>query len=239
MNDQIYNVPIEARERGERLRRLRNLANLPRKVLCEEANININTYIGYEVGRYGGLTKKGAIKLLDYFNSKGVYCAVDWLIEGHGKTPYVITDLELNSQKTSDDFSISVMISEEQKIKEEILLFHEHYKNSVDLQISDDGMSPVYESGSYVAGIPYYEPDIHILIGSNCIVQTKNGENFVRNIREGRTENTYTLTCINPETVINEPILYDVKLSFAAEVIWHRKICKETEGSLNTQVDLC
>lgn len=74
-------------EEGERLRRIRNLANLSRKVLCDEAEININTYIGYEVGRYGGLTKKGADKIIHYLSSKGVYFSMEWLMNGVGKGP--------------------------------------------------------------------------------------------------------------------------------------------------------
>lgn len=224
MNDQIYHASIEARERGERLRRIRNLANLSRKTLCEEAEININTYIGYEVGRYGGLTKKGADRVITYLTSKGVYCSLDWLMQGEGKAPKVITESTAPT---------SFLESETLKMAEELQLFHSHYKNSIDYQIIDDGMLPLYEIGSYVAGVACSEVNIKKVVGFDCIVKTKSGELIVRNVREGRIENTYTLTCINPETSVNSPILYDVKLSFAAKIIWHRKIHKTYDDASN------
>lgn len=215
MNEQVYNVSIEARERGERLRRVRNLANLSRKDLCDEAQININTYIGYEVGRYGGLTKKGADKVINHLSSKGVYCTLDWLMHGIGAGPSVNTDIQLKK-------SVEIY-SETHKIKDELLLFHAHYKNAVDYQITDNGMFPIYEIGSYVAGIACFGDTIENLIGSDCIIQTANGGLIVRNLRRGRLKDFYTLTCINPDTLLDYPILYDEKISFAARIIWHRK----------------
>lgn len=220
MNDQIGNVSVESRERGERLRRIRNLANLSRKMLCDAAEININTYIGYEVGRYGGLTLKGADKVIHCLSSKGVYCSLAWLMHGVGKGPEVITDTDLIS---ASDSYLDV-ISEEQKIRNELNVFRDHYKDAVDRQIIDDGMLPTYEIGSYVAGVPVSKSSIANILGSDCIVQLKSGEMMVRNLREGRVQGAYILTCTNPDTSIYEPILYDVKLAYAAKIIWHRRL---------------
>lgn len=221
MNDQVSSS-LEGRERGERLRRLRNLANLSRKFLCEQADININTYIGYEVGRYGGLTKKGAEKILSFLSTKGVYSSVEWLMDGVGTSPHVLTDL------LSPEASLLVL-SEEQKVSEELALFNTHYKHAIYHQLMDDGMAPLYELGCYVAGIPIAGDAIKNLIGLNCILQTKNKKILVRNLRKGRTENTYTLTSINPITSVKDPVLYDVELVFAAEIIWYRKIFKSID----------
>ena len=49
------------KSRGERLRRVRNLANLSRKNFPLHG-INLNTLKGWEIGRHGGLTEKGAKK---------------------------------------------------------------------------------------------------------------------------------------------------------------------------------
>lgn len=217
MNDQIYSPGMEARERGDRLRRLRNLANLSRKSLCDQAEININTYIGYEVGRYGGLTKKGADKILQFLSDKGVYCSLDWLMYEVGNGPQVITEIGTEGKENP------LILTEEQKIKDELVLFHKHYENAVDYKVLDDGMGPLFKVGDYIAGIPCFGDDIKNLLGSNCILQINKGDMIVRNLREGRNENTYTLTCSNPETSIGHPILYDVKLAFAATIIWHRK----------------
>lgn len=222
MSDQIYHASVEARERGERLRRIRNLANLSRRALCDEAGININTFIGYEVGRYGGLTKKGADIIIPYLSLKGVYCSLDWLMNGTGKGPYIIPDMQLGKIDSTTDSIAN--FSEDQKIGEELLLFRAHYRSAIDYQIIDDGMLPVYKIGSYVAGIPCSGSSIQNIIGFDCIIQTVTNELMVRNLRAGRTKNDYTLTCLNPYTTHNSPVLYDVELLFAAKIIWHREI---------------
>ncbi|MHB1948717.1 MAG: hypothetical protein ACYCQI_11470 [Gammaproteobacteria bacterium] len=221
--DQQNSAAIESRERAERLRRIRNLANLSRKDLCDEADININTYIGYEVGRYGGLTKKGAEKIIQYVSTKGVYSTFEWLMHGIGQSPRVVTDIMQDNIEADSDLLKDNNV-EKQKIAEEIVLFHKHYKHSIDFQIIDDGMMPVYNIGDYVAGVRYSGALINNLIGSDCIIQTEGGEIFIRNLRAGRAKDVYTLTCHNPQTGVIQPIIYDAKLIFAAKIIWHRRI---------------
>lgn len=230
--DLYHNAVNESRERGERLRRIRNLANLSRKELCDEAGTNINTYIGYEVGRYGGLTKNGAIKILDYIASKGVYSSFDWLMHGVGQAPRVVTDIQQNYFQDKYDLP-----NEKQNISEEIFLFRKHYNNSIDYQIIDDGMLPIYCLNDYVAGVCHTSDSISDLIGFNCIVQVENGDIFVRNLRQGREVNYYTLSCVNPETSVRQPILYDVKLIFAAKIIWHRQIHLNENKKKNNEKD--
>ena len=92
----LDNVSVLSKERAERLRRLRNFSNLTRKELCEGAGININTYIGYEVGKYGGISKKGAEKVINYIEKKGVYSTVEWLMTGCGQPPNVTTGFQSN-----------------------------------------------------------------------------------------------------------------------------------------------
>ena len=51
--------------RADRLKRVRNLANLSRKEICESGDININTYKGWELARFGGLPVDGAEKIIN------------------------------------------------------------------------------------------------------------------------------------------------------------------------------
>lgn len=214
MNEPMYNALIDSRERGERLRRIRNLANLSRKHLCEQTGININTYIGYEVGKYGGIPKKNAQLIVQHLMACGVCCSLEWLMQGVGKGPYIVADI---SHLSIDG------LTEEQMIQTELALFRSHYANTVDLQIMDDGMVPIYELGSCVAGIACSGAEIEALIGFNCIVQIQTQVPIVRNVRKGRHKDTYILVCINPHTVIDIPVLYDVRLTFAAKILWHRQ----------------
>lgn len=76
-----------------------------------------------------------------------------WVLDIIGKAPDVITDTSFNKV---DDPSPCLM-TEEQKIRKELIMFRNHYENCVDYQIIDDGMLPTYEIGSSVAGIPYLD----------------------------------------------------------------------------------
>lgn len=225
-----------AKERAERLRRLRNLANLSRKALCDGAQININTYIGYEVVRYGGLTKKGAEKVIRYLGTKGVYTTMEWLMYNHGPAPQVITDDMPDIEGDSfyqNEFDCS---QEVQKIAEEVYLFHKHYKSAIDCRIDDDGMSPKYDPGDYAAGILYSGSHINDLVGLDCIIKTSAGQLLVRGLRHGRKKGHYTLICNNPKTTVNHPVMYDVKLASAAYILWHRRVCpnKQSDGKEET-----
>ncbi|HLB43150.1 MAG TPA: hypothetical protein VJN02_09985 [Gammaproteobacteria bacterium] len=212
-----------AKERAERLRRLRNLANLSRKELCDRADININTYIGYEVGRYGGLTQKGADKIIPFIATKGVYSTSEWLMYGVGPSPHVITNIVDITQK---DEPLKSFDQEEKNIVEELHVFHKHYKSAIDCRINDDGMSPKYDKGDFVAGIRHSGLSTNDLIGMDSIVQIEKGVIFVRWLCEGRTKGTYTLMCCNPKTSVVQPIRYDIKIIFAAPIIWHRRLNK-------------
>ena len=86
-----------------------------------------------------------------------------------------------------------------------------------------DGMLPIYSIGDYVAGVYQTEQAIKTLIGLNCIMKLINGDIIVRNLRPGKEANKYTLYCINIETTVGEPIIYNIKLEFAAKIIWHRR----------------
>jgi hypothetical protein len=66
--------------RGERVRRVRNMANLSRPALCDKSDFKIDTLIGWEVARHGGLTEKGAQKLIHRIAQEGVICTVEWLL---------------------------------------------------------------------------------------------------------------------------------------------------------------
>lgn len=228
--NQLENLQELAKERADRLRRLRNLANLSRKELCDGADININTYIGYEVGRYGGLTQKGTDKIIPFIATQGVYSTSEWLMYGVGPSPHVITNIIDMTEKKEPLKSLD---QEEKNIIEELHLFHKHYKNAIDCRINDDGMSPKYDKGDFVAGIRHSGISINNLIGTDCIVQIDEGMIFVRGLCKRRVKGTYTLMCSNPKTMVVRPVIYDVKIIFAAPILWHRRLYYQIENKIS------
>jgi len=212
-------------ERGERLKRLRNLANLDRKELCDSCEVNVHTLKGWEIGRYGGLTQKGATKIITAVAKRGVSCSLDWLLYNIGAGPKVCTDYDLVTKIESVSAPLTTdSTSETIKIAAELAVFKAHYSNTTDFIIEDDGMLPHYQIGNYIAGTKRTGKNIEKLINSDCIVQTTSGQILFRRLRPGKKENSYSLMCTNTESTLVDPILYDVELASAASVIWHRKI---------------
>lgn len=209
-------------ERAARVKRVRNLANLSRKEMCDCESLNVNTYKGWELARYGGLPREGAFKIVERVAREGVLCTVDWLLYGSGSGPQLQLGLSntsgANIQQTQEK-----VLNESQAIQNEIIYFSKQFENTVSLKLSDNSMKPFYQSGDYVAGIKIDPAEFINAVGENCIVGLKSGEVLCRNLRRGY-ENKYQLACLNLETDIDKPVLYDVELMFVAPILWHRKL---------------
>lgn len=210
--------------RAERLRRLRNLANLSRKEMCDGSDIKIDTLIGWEVARHGGLSISGAQKIIARIANEGVTCTSEWLLYDVGTPPTLTPYFDKIKASLNQQIASPQTITDEEKlIIDELLLFRTHHKDTIDLIVADDGMLTHYAQGDYVAGIKRYNEGILSLIGCDCIVQLTDGKILVRSLRAGKEKNRFTLTCINSQTTVATPLLYDVELFCAAPVIWIRK----------------
>lgn len=211
--------------RAQRLRMIRNLANLSRKQLCDLCDVNINTLIGWEVARFGGLPLDQAEKIIQGVAQKGVECTLDWLIYEIGAGPKVITDYltaTTDAQKKTKPTNIK---NTENQLLSELIFFRKQSNDAVTFLVEDDGMCPFYNDGDYVAGIKLYGEKIKSVIGRDCIVQGSNGEILLRNLRAGTEVGKFTLACINPQTAIDKPIIYNATITSAAPVIRiYRKI---------------
>lgn len=199
--------------RAKRLRRLRNLANLSRQQMCDD-DININTYIGWEVARFGGLSKTGAKKVIDRVAQEQVICTLDWLLHGQGMPPYLIYDRPARGE------------SEENLIKNELALFETQYEHSVWAQIEDDGLSPIFEQGDYVAGVKLTDSQqiTNHLVEQFCIIEVKTDQFVVRKLKKGSKPGSYNLVCTNVDTQVDEPIMQNTSIRSAAQVIRHYKL---------------
>jgi transcriptional regulator with XRE-family HTH domain len=209
--------------RGERLRRVRNLANLDRKDLCDGKELNIHTLKGWETGRYGGLSEKGARRVIQRVASEGVFLNLEWLMHNVGVGPTVVTDYH-RIQQVPAEYAHQVQRFEEEDllIIKELRLFRKHYKYTLDLIVADTSMAPLFQPGDYVAGVARTGKHIADAVGENCIVQTMRGEIFFRKVMKGATEGSYNLVAINPEANLEKPILYDMKIISCAPVVWKR-----------------
>ncbi len=221
VNPLIDDPKSSSEARAKRLRKLRNMANLTRKEMCENTGVKIDTLIGWEVARHGGLSENGALKVIKALKKEGVVCTADWLLYEIGQGATIIPNFEKEMLESPLD---SIVISDQDKhIIDELIFFRNHNPGSVDLVIHDDSMNPCYEKGDYVAGIKRYKENIQAVVGLDCIVQTIDGKLLLRKLlREGKNKK-YNLICTNINPLISDPILYNIDLIYAAAVIWHRK----------------
>jgi transcriptional regulator with XRE-family HTH domain len=204
--------------RAKRLKRLRNLANLTREEMCSNGKINRNTLIGWENARFGGLTLEGAKKILARIDleKKDIYCSLEWLMDGTGPEPSVNPIFVMEEKE-------NIELTEDLIIASEIAFFKTKNPQAINLLICDEGMLPEFQIGEYVAGKKKTGKNIRHATGYNCIVELENEELLIRNVREGKYRDTYTLVCNNPTVKKIPSIITDVKLLYAAPVIWHRK----------------
>ena len=214
-------IPIAA-ARANRLRRLRNLANLSRKEICQNSGINLNTLIGWEVARHGGLTQPGAQKFLKRIMLEGVMCSEEWLLHGIGIEPHIVSPINRFNPFTHPGADIQI-----QQILSEIALFKKHHPNAVSIIIKDESMVPSFKKGDFICGCIVPLKDVKNYLGMPCILLTADGKQMLRNITIGEKEGTFCLLATNLVAVSQEPlILQDINPIYIAPVIWHRKLLK-------------
>lgn len=199
---------ISPEAKGKRLTQLRNMANLSRLEICESLGVSLNTYKGWELGRFAGLSVSGAEKMILKIAQDGVIASLDWLLKGEGLGPYVIPSYHQQSNNTS----------EKDIIFNEINQLNIFYKDIIFTEITDNTMEPAYSQGDMVAGRKVATQEISSLLDKICIIHTKQGHHLVRRLKAGNTPEKYHLYCLNMEGS-SQPIQYDVEIEHAAFIL--------------------
>lgn len=208
----VTNEDASAEARGERLRKIRNLANLSRKEICDSEDLNLNTYKGWELARFGGLPVDGASRVTQRVAKENVICSVEWLLYGIGQEPYLLP--HSNKFNTLDSNTL---------ILKEILVFQSFYPDATFTEIQDDALVPLYMPGDYVAGIKVYGNNISNVINQPCIIGLKNGDVLVRHLRLGQNHNQFQLVASNINSTSINIYSVESELKFAAPIIRHYK----------------
>lgn len=205
--------------RGQRVTLLRRLTGLSRRLIQKKYGIPKTTLQNWEEAKGNGLTEKGARNLVSVLKPDGIICSYEWLMFGVGSSPQII-DRQSGEKSTpenmTDDEQSALMASE-------LRLFHQHYPTAIDYVVVDDGMEPRFIPGEQVAGCRQHGQAIEACVGLDCIVQVAAGDLLLRQIKQRGANGHYTLSCINPVTTVEKPVLYDVELVMAAPVIWARR----------------
>jgi len=186
--------------RGERLKKLRNLANADREELCNVEGLNANTFKGWELGRFGGLTKDGAQRVINRIAQENIICSLDWLLYGTGIEPIVIAN--------NDHIRVSDPI-----IAKELVLFQALVGDILYLEINESVSFNDYQLGDIVAGIKITADNFRLLVGSIVLVENSRHEISLRKILKTITNTRFLLNLPNSQTTIEEELISAARIS--------------------------
>lgn len=194
---------------GKRLKYIRtHLLNVTRRELCEHTDISVAAVKAWELGLGGGLTEKGAEKLIPRLRELGIYCSVAWLLHGIGTEAAIHTA----TLQTNPD--------EDAQIAKELLAFRAQ-GNTLDAVIIDDGMLPLLPPATVIGGV--LQRNTHECLGKICIVRTAENIVLVRIVEQGDMADTFHLTCSNPQPHLTKKIMPNMRLKDIAPVVWIRR----------------
>lgn len=87
------------------------------------------------------------------------------------------------------------------------------------VEVRGDSMSPVYRNGDKLICQRHFGPFLDNLIGRDCVIQTKDGQHFVKILKRGSRPNRMTLKSYNP--LVDD--IEDVSIAWAAPVLWVKR----------------
>lgn len=210
-------------EKAKRAKSARQFAGLTREEMNLRHHIPPSTLRGWEtpgLSRSQGLTQKGAERLSTALQKEGVICSIEWLMEGIGLGPQFLSTTTESAKKSKVKSS---PWSQHLAIQNEIRCFEENNPEPIITIITDNGLSPFYQQGEYVGGTKKYLKDIALLVDTYCIVETAEQGVFVRKLCHGKKANTFSLVSLNGQDTVEDEALSNVKLNWAATIVWHRK----------------
>ncbi|HVV68736.1 MAG TPA: hypothetical protein VHE99_06875 [Gammaproteobacteria bacterium] len=209
-------APTSPETRGNRVRHIRQtLLRYTRRKFSQRFGIPAPTLQNWETGKYGGLTEKGALKLVAAFKEDGVPCSVEWLLYGIGVQPGGALQ-----QTTHTDLPTS------RAVAQELGLFRKLHPNTVDAILADDSMQPYLRPGDLVAGERYFGTELSKAIDELCIIQLTSGEVLIRKFQNGQQPDQYILSCLDPKTQTQTQTLSADTVFSVAPIVWIRRITK-------------
>lgn len=198
-----------AKIRGTRVKKIRNMANLTQEQMCEDGELNPHTLAGWEVGRHGGLSKKGAQKIVNRVAQEQVICSVDWLLQGSAPEPYVLSR-SAGTQSQTD------------AIQREIDYFLSNNIDAVIHQMTDDAMLPLAKQGDVVGGIKLAQAKWSCANNQMCIVATDDGQ-MMGLLKHNPSSSDYYLYPSNLNDENTYPVFKLEKLLWLAPMVWLRR----------------
>ncbi|MBS0186238.1 MAG: helix-turn-helix transcriptional regulator [Proteobacteria bacterium] len=189
-------------EKGMRLKSLRIKLGHSIHEFSKLTKIPEPTLYSWEKGR-SSLSLKGAKKILKSVEPSNEKRLLFWLMNGEEE---ILGNLNKN-------------ILEEILILQDVNYYLNSRDNSVVMIILDDSMLPFLSPGDYVGGIKKTGSQIPKHIGKWCIVETKDGSLYARNLEKSCEADLYNLSPL----MTNYETMEAQSINFAAPISWIRK----------------
>lgn len=197
--------------RANRLREARKIAKLSLREMSNDDQINYYTLCGWESGKHGGLTERGAHKIIERLHVAGINCSIEWLLYGLGEKPTPIPPILFACQFTGM----------KEFIHKQMELFSQIYPNFISTLVEDDAMSPHYNKGDLVSGLPLANNKISEANGQDIIVMLTNNATIVRKLIIDKKNNSPMLLATNHNS--SEPIIQNIEINQWALILCHFK----------------
>lgn len=207
----VQNPMHSPEARANRLKEARKFGRLSLREMTENGLINYNTLCGWESGKHGGLTEKGAQKIVERLRASGVNCSIEWLLYNIGQKPASIHPVIMTHKLTSiKDF-----------IQKQIEIFKQIYPDFIGTMVEDAAMEPNYNIGDFVSGMTLPKEKIRLANGKDVIVQLEDGSKIIRKLVINTKKNSPSLIAVNSS--YPDPILQDIDVIQWALVLCHLK----------------
>ena len=207
--------------RGRRIKELRKITHLSRRAFADKHEIPAGTLQNWEDAKFGGLTEKGAQRLIEVFAREGILCHLAWLMHGEGEKPITQRLMAHHVIAIEKDQAYA---NDEAIIQQELQTFYRLNPTAIHTIIHDDLMEPYFFRGDIVAGKRRFHEEINQLVGKDCIMQTQAGEIVVRRLHSGNHQQDYLLKSHQDDVNANKKYLDPIKLICAAPVSWIRRM---------------
>ncbi len=192
-----------AKQRAQRLKQARLTAGLTLKEMAASGLINFNTLCGWELAKHGGLTARGAAKVVERLQDYRVDCSIAWLLAGDGDPPK--QRLQTSSAGIAVGNATTWALKQYNALLAQAPDFLTHLVN-------DKSMSPQLNLGDCVAGIPSATSPNSLAEahGEMVIAHLRSGEFIVRKLIYNTNLNEYILLATNqayqPAFLLNPPM---------------------------------
>jgi hypothetical protein len=151
---------------GDRITYCRSTLQLTRKELIDEwAGASIPTLVRWELGTVK-IPEKKISSLVSYFNLKGLIVTKDWIFQGSGTPPVLI------SEQLFDEIDFDSLV------QENLLELNRKIKNFIFGQVKNNLLSPHIRYGDYVGGSKIPLKVLNTLCGDIVFLKNSNGLNI-------------------------------------------------------------